>query len=156
MALEIERKFLLANDEWRGLDKGKRYRQGYLNKRDGATVRVRTIEDKAYLTIKGPSTNHSRLEYEYPIPIDDALEMLDALTVSAVVEKIRYTINYQGFVWEVDEFFGDNEGLIVAEIELETADQTFPTPPWIGKEVSSEARYFNANLAITPFKEWKE
>ena len=154
MAIETERKFLLANDGWRGLAPGKHYRQGYLNSRDGATVRVRTVGNLGYLTIKGPTVNSSRLEYEYPIPIEDAVEMLEKLTVSAVVEKMRYVIPFAGFVWEVDEFLGDNLGLVMAEIELEHPDQIFSLPPWIGVEVTGDPRYYNASLARTPYTLW--
>lgn len=155
MATEIERKFLVLGDNWRRLAEGVPYRQAYLNQQ-GPTVRVRTVRDQGYLTIKGPTVNNARLEYEYAIPIADAREMLDRLAVSPVVEKLRYTIEYQGFSWEVDEFSGENSGLIMAEIELEHPEQSFPRPPWIGQEVSGDPRFYNASLARHPFSRWRE
>ncbi|SHO43023.1 CYTH domain-containing protein [Desulfopila aestuarii] len=156
MALEIERKFLMKNESWRGLAKGKHYRQGYLNQNKDATVRVRTIGEEGYLTIKGPNENGSRLEYEYTIPIRDAIEMLEKLSASPIVEKLRHVIPYEGFIWEVDEFLGENEGLIFAEIELEHPGQQFSLPPWIGREVTDDPRFYNSNLARNPYKLWKE
>lgn len=155
MGLEIERKFLLKNDGWRGLAKGSSYRQGYLNSEKGRTVRVRTVEQDGFLTIKGPSSGGVRLEYEYPIPYQDALEMLELLCLKPLVEKLRYKIEYQGFIWEVDEFRGDNEGLIFAEIELAAPDQEFALPDWIGREVTGDPRYYNSNLGRNPFRNWK-
>ena len=155
MGLEIERKFLLKNDNWRGLAKGSSYRQGYLNSEKGRTVRVRTVEQDGFLTIKGPSSGGVRLEYEYPIPYQDALEMLELLCLKPLVEKLRYKIEYQGFIWEVDEFRGDNEGLIFAEIELAAPDQEFALPDWIGREVTGDPRYYNSNLGRNPFRNWK-
>lgn len=153
MGIEIEKKFLLENDGWRNLATGIRYRQGYLNSHKERTVRVRTINQKAYLTIKGPTIDSSRLEYEYEIPYDDGVEMLEKLT-SRQVEKIRYKIEYQGFTWEVDEFLGENEGLIMAEIELASPDQSFDLPPWIGEEVTDDMRYYNSYLAAHPYSTW--
>jgi adenylate cyclase len=155
MATEIERKFLVLGDDWRHLAEGVPYRQAYLNQQ-GPTVRVRVVRDQGYLTIKGPTVNTSRLEYEYLIPVADAHEMLDRLAVSPVVEKLRYTIEYQGFVWVVDEFSGENSGLVMAELELEYPEQSFPLPPWIGQEVSGDPRFYNASLARNPFSRWGE
>ncbi len=156
MATETERKFLMKDETWRGLAEGILYRQAYLNSGTGPTVRVRTIKDKSFLTIKGPSVNATRLEFEYTIPYHDGLEMLRKLAVSPVVEKKRHTIPYAGFIWEVDEFLGENEGLIFAEIELEYADQKFELPPWIGREVTDDSRFYNSNLARNPFSKWPE
>ena len=156
MALEIERKFLMKDDSWRGLANGRHYRQGYLNQDHVATVRIRTIGEEGYLTIKGPTAHGSRLEYEYSIPVADALEMLEKLSASPIVEKLRHAIPYKGFVWEVDEFLGENEGLVFAEIELEYADQHFPRPPWIGREVTDDPRFYNSNLARHPYSCWQE
>lgn len=156
MGTEIERKFLVLNDSWRGLAEGVHYRQGYLNPAAGPTVRVRTIRKQGFLTIKGPTVNAARLEYEYAIPFQDACEMLARLTVSPIVEKRRYTIPYEGFTWEVDEFLGASEGLIFAEIELEHRDQTFPLPSWIGREVTDDPRYYNSNIARNPYSQWKD
>ncbi len=154
MGVEIERKFLLNGDEWRKLAEGTVYRQGYLSSQKERTVRVRTIADRGFLTIKGVSVGMTRLEYEYEIPVDDAVVLLDKLCEKPLIEKKRCKIDYAGFVWEVDEFFGENEGLIVAEIELESEEQQFEKPSWIGDEVSGDSRYFNSNLSKNPFSAW--
>ncbi len=154
MAKEIERKFLMANDTWRGLAQGKRYRQGYLSTVKERTVRVRTAGDKAYLTIKGISVGASRSEYEYEIPFADANEMLDQLCERPLVEKTRYRISHGGLVWEVDEFEGENRGLVTAEVELTDEKEAVAIPAWIGKEVTGEPKYFNANLVAKPFTKW--
>jgi len=154
VGVEIERKFLLVNDDWRKLAQGKIYRQGYLSSVKERTVRVRTIEDEGYLTIKGVSRGAVRTEYEYAIPLDDARAMLDALCEKPLIEKKRFKIPYQGLIWEVDEFFGENKGLIMAEVELASETQTFRKPEWIGVEVTHDSRYFNANLGQHPFSRW--
>ena len=154
MATEIERKFLLANDGWKGLGQGQPYCQGYLCSGAGRTVRVRTAADQGYLTIKGPTLGFSRSEYEYPIPFGEARELLDSLCMKPLIEKIRYRIDFAGFVWEVDEFKGDNNGLVVAEIELEYPEQEFVMPPWIGQEVTDDPRYRNSSLALNPYRNW--
>lgn len=156
MGKEIEKKFLLANDDWRGLGTGKPYCQGYLNSEKGRTVRVRIINEQAILTIKGPNVGETRLEYEYDIPIGDAREMLDELCQKPLIEKTRYKIPFAGFIWEVDEFRGENEGLLFAEIELQHEGQEFTKPAWIGREVTDDSRYYNANLVINPFSGWKD
>ncbi|MEO0532580.1 MAG: CYTH domain-containing protein [Cyanobacteria bacterium P01_A01_bin.123] len=152
MGTEIERKFLVVGDQWRSLGQGIRYCQGYLSTQP--TVRARIAGDKGYLTIKGPSDGVSRAEFEYPIPLDDAQAMLDTLCQRPWVEKIRTKIPIGDLVWEVDEFMGDNRGLILAEIELNRPDQTFALPHWIGKEVSGDSRYFNSYLVKHPFNTW--
>jgi len=154
MAQEIEKKFLLKNDDWRGLDEGKDYCQGYLSDTKGKTVRVRIIGERGILTIKGPSEGSTRLEFEYDIPIADAKEMLDKLCNKPLIEKRRYKIAYEGFTWEVDEFEGDNKGLAFAEIELEHEDQKFEIPSWIGGEVTGDPKYYNANLVHYPYSKW--
>ena len=154
MATEIERKFLLANDGWRGLDQGQVYCQGYLCSGAGRTVRVRTAADRGYLTIKGPTQGFSRAEYEYPIPFVEARELLDSLCMKPLIEKIRYRIDFAGFIWEIDEFKGENNGLVVAEIELESPEQEFVMPPWIGQEVTDDPRYRNSSLALNPYRDW--
>lgn len=154
MGVEIERKFLVISDEWRRMATGVVYRQGYLCLEPGRTVRVRVAGDAAYLTIKGLSSGISRLEFEYPLPVVDAQVMLDELCEHPIIEKIRYAVEYQGFTWEVDEFFGENEGLIVAEIELAEEEQSFAKPPWIGAEVSDDHRYGNASLVRHPYSAW--
>jgi len=153
MALEIEKKFLLNNSDWRK-EQGVMYRQGYLNSVKERTVRVRIVGDKGYLTVKGISRGAVRAEYEYEIPGVEAEAMLDDLCEKPLIEKMRYKIAYKGFVWEVDEFCGENQGLIVAEVELESEDQKFEKPEWIGEEVTGDPRYFNANLVHHPYCKW--
>lgn len=152
MATEIERKFLVKNDSWKSTAKGSLYRQGYLCTQP--TVRVRIAGDKSFLTIKGPSRGIARAEYEYSIPLEEASEMLDHLCQKPLIEKIRYTLEYAGHTWEVDEFMGENAGLVVAEVELENSDSTLELPDWVGEEVSHDARYYNANLVKMPYSRW--
>jgi CYTH domain-containing protein len=152
MAKEIERKFLVKDDTWRNA-KGIKFRQGYLSSVKERTVRIRTREDKGYLTIKGIAVGATRLEFEYEIPREDADILLD-LCEQPLIEKNRYTIEQGGFIWEVDEFFGENLGLIVAEIELQSEDQEFPRPVWVGEEVTEDPRYFNSNLIKNPYTAW--
>lgn len=154
MAKEIERKFLVVGDTWRALAKGTRYRQGYLSTVKERTVRVRTIDDMGFLTIKGVTVGASRLEFEYDIPVKDATQLLDEICEKPIIDKHRYKIQYEGLVWEVDEFHGENEGLIVAEVELGSEDQQFKKPDWTGEEVTSDTRYFNSNLIRHPFTKW--
>lgn len=153
MAKEIERKFLVTDDTWRQLAEGSLYRQGYIASQ-GATVRVRIAGNQGYLTIKGPTVNYSRAEFEYPIPLADAQEMLDTLCVRPLIEKTRYKINLNGLVWEVDEFAGANQGLILAEVELSDESQQIELPNWIGEEVSGDPKYYNSYLVKHPFSEW--
>jgi adenylate cyclase len=153
MALEIERKFLVKEGAWRN-EKGTKYRQGYLNSTKERTVRVRIIDDKGYLTVKGISRGAVRVEYEYEIPGAEAKAMLNDLCEKPLIEKTRYKIEHKGLVWEVDEFLGENSGLIVAEVELESEDQKFVKPKWIGEEVTEDPRYFNANLIHYPYSKW--
>ena len=155
MGTEIERKFLVTGDEWRAMATGVFYSQGYLCLEKERTVRVRIAGDKAFLTVKGKSSGISRMEYEYPIPLEDARVLLAQLCVQPVIEKKRYRIHYQGFVWEVDEFFGENEGLLVAEIELAAEEQVFEKPSWVGEEVSFDRRYANAGLVKNPYSSWR-
>ena len=154
MAREIERKFLVKGDGWRNLASGVVYRQGYLNSAKERIVRVRTAGDKAFLTIKGITVGASRLEYEYEIPTSDCNVMLDTLAEKPLIEKKRYKILFDGNTWEVDEFFGDNAGLIVAEVELHAEDQAFDKPEWVGEEVTGDPRYFNSNLVRHPYRKW--
>jgi CYTH domain-containing protein len=130
--------------------------QGYLNTAKERTVRVRTIGDKGYLTVKGETKGATRLEFEYEIPVDDACQMLDELCERPLIEKTRRKIEKDGLTWEIDEFFGENKGLIVAEVELEDEDQVFSKPAWIATEVTDEPRYFNANLVDNPYSQWPE
>ena len=154
MGKEIERKFLVKGDGWRALAKPVKYRQGYLSTVKERTVRVRTIDNKGYLTIKGITTGVTRAEYEYEIPAADADRMLTDLCEKPLIEKSRSTIALGGLNWEVDEFFGENQGLIVAEVELQSADQAVAKPAWVGQEVSGDPRYFNSNLIKKPFARW--
>ncbi|MBW2608650.1 MAG: CYTH domain-containing protein [Deltaproteobacteria bacterium] len=154
MGIEIERKFLVKDDSWRLSARGKKYHQGYLNSNKDRTVRVRTIDDKGYLTIKGIAKGAVRVEYEYEIPVAEARAMLDELCEKPIIEKSRYKIEYQQLVWEVDEFHGENRGLIIVEVELDTEDQKFAKPEWVGDEVTGESKYFNSNLIHYPYSQW--
>jgi len=153
MAREIERKFLVTGDAWRSGEHNE-YRQGYITTDKERTVRVRIAGDRAYLTIKGVTRGATRSEFEYGIPVDDAAELLDQLCLRPLIEKRRYIAEHDGMTWEVDEFFGDNEGLVVAEIELEEERQSFSKPDWVGDEVTSDPRYYNANLVSKPYRSW--
>lgn len=157
MGQEIERKYLVDHSKWQQLDKpsGQLYRQGYLLTDPNKTIRVRQTTDKGFLTIKGLSIGTTRPEYEYEIPFDEAKELLDNFSISEL-SKIRYKILHDNKVWEVDEFLGDNNGLIVAEIELTSEEENFSIPKWIDKEVTGEEKYYNSNLTIEPYKNWKE
>ena len=156
MSKEIERKFLVIGDSGRSLAQGTHYRQGYLNSAKERTVRIRTINDKAFMTIKGPTVGITRMEFEYEIPHNECVEMLTHLAEQPIVEKIRYKIAQDGLVWEIDEFLGVNKGLIVAEVELQSEDQKFEKPEWIGEEVSGDPRYFNSNLVKNPYTTWNK
>ncbi len=155
MGKEIERKFLINQQKWDSLIKpaGKQFRQGYLLTDKDKTVRVRATETKGFLTIKGQTVGASRLEYEYEIPLSEAVELLDHFS-QAELSKTRYEIVFEGKIWEVDVFSGRNEGLIVAEIELESETETFSLPDWISHEVTEEEKYYNSNLTISPYKDW--
>ena len=154
MRLEIERKFLVTGRGWEEGSVPEEIRQGYLATDSERSVRVRVKGDQAFLTIKGLIRGISRSEFEYAIPIDDAHRMLDELCLRPLVEKVRYTLPAGDLVWEIDEFRGDNAGLVVAEIELPDEHTAFDRPDWLGVEVSSDARYYNANLVEHPFSEW--
>ena len=154
MGVEIERKFLVREASWKSMGQGVLLRQGYLSSAPERIVRVRIEGDKAMLTIKGRTAGMTRSEWEYPIPVEDAQLMLDSLCERPIIEKKRYRIPYEGMLWEVDEFFGENAGLVVAEIELESESQIFAKPDWIGDEVTHDARYFNANLLRHPYSRW--
>lgn len=156
MGIEIEKKFLITNDNWKKLGTGKEYCQGYLNSGTGPSLRIRTIGERGIITVKGPNEGGKRLEFEYDIPYIDAREMLDSLCHKPLIEKIRYKIPYGGFIWEVDVFKGENEGLIFAEIELESIDQPFDIPEWIGDEVTGDPKYYNSHLVSYPYSQWKD
>ena len=155
MAEEIERKFLIRNDGWRGsVSRSAHYRQGYLAVNDRCGVRVRLQDDQAWLTIKSATLDVRRQEYEYTVPPADAREMLDTLCGGRTLSKTRHFVEHDGDLWEIDVFDGDNEGLVLAEIELTDVDQSFARPDWLGEEVSGDARYHNSSLAARPYKRW--
>lgn len=154
MAREIERKFLVRKDAWVPRNPGVLFTQGYLNSQKERVVRVRLEGTAAKLTIKGLTTGLTRLEFEYDIPAADATEMLDALCERPIISKHRHVEMHGGLKWEIDVFHGDNEGLIVAEVELPSEGVELARPPWAGDEVSSDPRYFNANLIAHPYKTW--
>lgn len=160
MPSEIERKFLVTNDSWKQESLKTELRQGYLSVDPERTVRVRTIDlggsDQGYITIKGKTEGVSRLEFEYEIPAQSAHAMLNDLCIKPVIEKTRHKVWHEGNLWEIDVFHGVNDGLVVAEIELKSEDQVFTKPSWLGEEVSSDTRYFNASLMGHPYCEWKK
>jgi adenylate cyclase len=154
MGVEIERKFLVRDDRWKALGQGVLLRQGYLSSAPERIVRVRIEGETAVLTIKGRTSGATRGEWEYPIPLADAQAFLDSLCERPLIEKRRYRIPYEGMLWEIDEFLGENAGLVVAEIELAAEDQAFSKPDWVGEEVTHDPRYFNANLLRNPYAKW--
>jgi adenylate cyclase len=154
MATEIERKFLVRGEGWRQAAPV-RISQGYLNRDADRTVRVRIAGERGYLTIKGRAKNLARPEFEYEIPVTDAEQLLK-LCEGPILEKHRHVIEHAGSRWEVDEFHGDNEGLVVAEIELEREDQTFERPAWVHTEVTHDVRYLNSNLSARPYRTWSK
>lgn len=153
MGIEIERKFLLAGDGWRAGAQGVEYRQGYLSRDPARTVRVRVAGGQGFLTIKGRNEGVARAEFEYVIPVDEAYQLLK-LCEGPLIEKLRYRVEHAGFCWEIDEFLGENAGLVVAEIELPSADTAFDRPAWVGAEVSDDTRYYNSSLSRLPFTRW--
>ena len=157
MAIEIEHKFLLANNDWREhITHSVKYRQGYLSSQATSSIRIRISDDHAWLNIKSATIGTHRHEYEYEIPLPDANEIINSLCRNPIIEKIRHFVIDDGNTWEIDEFDGDNKGLIIAEIELSERGQTFSKPRWLGEEVTHDLRYYNNNLAIHPYSEWRE
>ncbi len=155
MAIEIERKFLVLNDDWKPqADSGTTMIQGYLSTDSSSSVRVRIEAQKAFLNIKSAISLIRRLEYEYPVPVTDAAEILEKLCGGIVVEKIRYRVKQAPHVWEIDVFSAQNQGLIVAEIELSDEEEAFEKPDWLGEEVSNDPRYLNMNLLNHPYSQW--
>lgn len=154
MGLEIERKFLVEGDGWRRESTVSIFRQGYLSTVKERTVRVREVDDTAFVTIKGITVGATRLEFEYAIPVGDARELLDELCERPLIEKTRHVVEHGNHTWEIDEFTGANQGLIVAEVELDEAEETIDLPPWIGAEVTDDPRYFNSNLIAHPYRTW--
>ena len=155
MGIEIERKFLLKNSNWRTqVFESRRIAQGYLTENSGASsVRVRLDGESANLNIKSRELAISRQEYEYPVPVSDAQIMLETLC-DQVLEKTRYLVDYEGSIWEIDEFSGENAGLVVAEIELQSEDEVFALADWLGEEGSTDVRYYNVNLISHPYSCW--
>ena len=154
MGIEIERKFLIDTSKLPTLKNGYQIKQGYIQTVDHTTVRVRIRDKEAFLTIKGKSVGASRLEFEYPIPLQDANDMLSNLCQTSFIDKTRYLVKHEGHLWEVDIFRGQNLGLVIAEIELESEDETFTLPNWVTKEVTDDKRYFNSNLIEHPYSNW--
>ena len=154
MATEIERKFLVEGTSWRQSN-SVRLLQYYLNRDKNRAVRIRIAGDKAFLTVKSVTQGATRAEFEYEIPVADAQQMLK-FRDGPVIEKNRHVIVHEGFKWEVDEFLGDNAGLVMAEIELTSEDQPFTRPPWLGREVTHDSRFYNSNLAAHPYSQWRE
>lgn len=157
MPVEIERKFLVESDAWRTDARRREYfAQGYLAASDRCSVRIRVGDDRAWLNLKGRLRGATRLEYEYEVPVGEANEMLDELCALGRVEKWRHWVPYAGHEWEVDEFLGENAGLVVAELELADEAEPFERPPWLGLEVTEDLRYLNTNLASRPWRRWPE
>jgi adenylate cyclase len=157
MAIEIERKFRLADDSWRERVQRKTLlRQGYIANTRRASVRVRLAGEAGWLSVKAMTPGLSRTEYEAAIPASEANEMLDRLCEGPLIEKWRHIVVYQGSEWEIDEFLGENAGLVIAELELESEDAPFARPPWLGVEVTHDERYYNFRLSQRPFRHWPE
>ncbi len=155
MATEIERKFLPTNDNWRGnIHDKKKIRQGYLANTAYSSVRIRVAESEASLNIKGMTIGVTRTEYEYPVPVKDAQELLKNLCIGALVVKTRYYLEHDKHLWEIDVFEGENSGLVVAEIELTHPTEEFLRPEWLGEEVTEDERYYNFALVNKPYKDW--
>jgi len=153
--IEIERKFLVRDDRWRHLGgEGCLYRQGYLSTDPARSVRVRIAGDEAALTIKGKARGMIRSEFEYPVPVSEAREMLDKLCLKPQIEKRRYRIEIDGKCWEIDDFSGENSGLILAEVELDNPGEQIHIPDWIGMEVTDDSRYYNSSLVANPYSVW--
>ena len=157
MAKEVERKFTVKSDQWKvAASHHCRYTQGYLAGNERSSVRIRIAGDKANINIKSATLGIERLEYEYDVKLDDAREMLDLLCEKPIIDKTRYFVPFGGKTWEVDLFHGDNDGLVVAEIELEHSDETFELPEWADQDVSHDPRYYNVSLVTHPYKDWQD
>ncbi len=155
MGREIERKFLLSENICADRDDGIEYVQGYIPGTENCVVRVRIMGEQAVVTVKAMLEGITRLEYEYPIPVDDAAEMLELLCVKPLIEKMRYKIMFAEKEWDVDCFHGVNDGLLLAEIELNDEDEVVALPPWVGEEVTGQEKYLNVNLSKNPFMKWE-
>lgn len=157
MAIEIEKKFLVIADDWRKLStKNISQIQGYFSTNDSCSIRIRISGNEARLNIKSATLGITRSEYDYPVPFKDAKEMLQSLCIKPLIEKTRYYVPVDNHLWEIDVFSGENEGLIVAEIELESVSEAINLPTWIGKEVSDDPRYYNVCLVKNPYRNWKD
>lgn len=155
MAIEIERKFLIKSDEWKQLKhSSNHYKQAYFCNTSKVSVRVRVSDDEAWMSFKSATVDISRFEYEYTVPLDEANHMMDQFSEGSVISKIRHFVPIGPHIWEIDVFEGDNQGLVVAEIELSSVDEMFSKPNWVGDEVSDDIRYFNSNLVSYPYKDW--
>lgn len=155
MAKEIERKYLVRDNSYQLASTPVLYMQGYLSNNPERVVRVRVAGNKGYLTIKGKNDGITRMEFEYEIPAADAEQILHNLCEDTLIEKNRYRYEYKGCIWEIDEFLGNNEGLVIAEVELDSEEKTPPKPEWVGDEVSGNPRYYNSNLSINPYRNWR-
>jgi len=155
MAKEIERKFLVNSNAYQELTEPVPFKQGYISRVPGKIVRIRLAGEQGFITIKGISSGYERDEFEYEIPPTDARQILEKLCEKPLIEKTRRTITHVGKTWVVDEFQGENEGLVVAEIELKSSDELFEKPDWLGSEVTSNPRYYNSHLVVHPFKDWQ-
>lgn len=156
MAQEIEHKFLLNNNDWENnISLSTHFKQGYLVSDNKRSLRIRVSDNKAWINIKSATIGTHRMEYEYPIPLEDGLELLTTLCTQPIIEKKRYIVPYKQHTWEIDVFMGDNVGLVVAEIELSKIGEYFEIPNWIGREVTNDIRYYNNNLCENPYKNWK-
>ncbi len=154
MGIEIERKFLVKSDKWKSLGNRIFYQQGYLLIDKSRTIRVRTFDEKGFLTIKGASVGIRRSEFEYEIPVDDARVIMENLCEKPLIKKYRTKIKLNDLIWEVDEFIGENDGLVIAEVELENENQKIDIPSWIGEEVTGDIKYYNSMLIKNPFNMW--
>jgi adenylate cyclase len=155
MAIEIEHKFLLRNNDWRqNITRSVQYQQGYLSSKASSSIRIRISDEKAWLNIKSATIGTHRHEYEYEIPLQDANEIINTLCSKPIIKKTRYIVINDTNTWEIDEFHEENKGLIIAEIELKEIGESFLKPHWLGEEVTRDTRYYNNNLAIRPYSEW--
>lgn len=154
MGIEIERKYLIKSNEWKSLGDKKFYQQGYLLSDKNRTIRIRTIEEKGFITIKGSAKGISRNEFEYEIPVEEARVILETLCEKPFIKKYRTKIQLNNLIWEVDEFIDENNGLVIAEVELQNENQKIVIPNWVGKEVTGNIKYYNAMLIKNPFTKW--
>ena len=155
MGKEIERKFLINISDVEFVGSGALIKQGYISTTDNTAVRIRVTGDVAYLTLKGESHGATRSEFEYEIPVEDANEIILELCSGPIIDKTRYRVEYGSHIWEIDIFHGENDGLVVAEIELENEKEVFDLPGWVTAEVTGEVKYYNSSLLDNPFNQWR-